>query len=164
MVNTWGIVEWSALAGILMTIIGSGLASYVGVLKSNISTKKDIDNGFERLREIEKNTSEEIQSLQVRLNNKSIRIETLEKMLYDYLKKHEAETLYCKKETMQPVIDNLIKNQEMLYTDLKEFRKEIKGSMESIVNGLNRHIDEDRNFQKDLINTLTNLMRVKEHT
>ena len=115
----WGVMEWSALIGLGLTILGSGLASYLGVIKSNINTRKDIDNGFEKLREFETNTQAEIKEIKQRLGNKAIKIEELEKMLYEYLKKAEAETIYCRKETMQPIVDNVIKNQELLYTDLK---------------------------------------------
>jgi len=152
----WGVMEWSALIGLGLTVLGSGLASYLGVVKSNINTRKDIDNGFEKLREFETNTQTEIKEIKQRLGNKAIRIEELEKMLYDYLKKAEAETIYCRKETMQPIVDNVIKNQEMLYTDLKEFRNEIKGSISDIVKGLNKHVDEDRKFQQKVIEVLSN--------
>jgi len=152
----WGVMEWSALIGLGLTILGSGLASYLGVIKSNINTRKDIDNGFEKLREFETNTQAEIKEIKQRLGNKAIKIEELEKMLYEYLKKAEAETIYCRKETMQPIVDNVIKNQELLYTDLKEFRTEIKGSVADIVKGLTKHIDEDRKFQQKVIEALSN--------
>jgi len=152
----WGIMEWSALIGLGITILGSGLASYLGVVRSNIITKKDIDNGFEKLREFETNTQAEIKEIKQRLGNKAIKIEELEKMLYEYLKKAEAESIYCKKETMQPIVDNVIKNQELLYTDLKEFRTEIKGSVTDIVKGLTKHVDEDRIFQQKVIEALSN--------
>ena len=155
----WGIVEWSALVGIGITILGSGLASYLGVVRNGINTRKDIDNGFEKLREFETNTQTEIKEIKQRLGNKAIKIEELEKMLYEYLKKAEAEIVYCKKETMQPIVDNVIKNQELLYADLKEFRTEIKGSISDIVKGLNKHVDEDRNFQRELIDKLTKVSK-----
>jgi uncharacterized membrane-anchored protein YjiN (DUF445 family) len=157
----WGIVEWSAFTGIVTTIIGSGLASYIGVMKSAITTKKDIDSGFKKLREVEKITSNEIHEIKIRLNNKAEKIQTLESMLYEYLKKAEAENIFCKKETMQPIVDNVIKNQEMLYSDLKEFRSEIKGSITDIVKGLNKHIDEDREFQGKLLNKITDSLKGK---
>ena len=160
MVSNWGIMEWSALIGIGITVIGAGLAKYIGVIQTNISTKKDIDNGFTKLREIESLTQSNIDHLEKRLNTKAEKIQTLESMLYEYLKKAEAENIFCKKETMQPIVDNVIKNQEMLYSDLKEFRSEIKGSISDIVKGLNKHIDEDREFQGKLLSTLTeNLKR-----
>jgi len=152
----WGIMEWSALIGLGITVLGSGLASYLGVVRSNIITKKDIANGFEKLREFETNTQAEIKEIKQRLGNKAIKIEELEKMLYEYLKKAEAESIYCKKETMQPIVDNVIKNQELLYTDLKEFRTEIKGSVTDIVKGLTKHVDEDRIFQQKVIEALSN--------
>ncbi len=155
----WGIMEWSALVGIGITILGSGLASYLGVVRNGINTRKDIDNGFEKLREFETNTQTEIKEIKQRLGNKAIKIEELEKMLYEYLKKAEAEIVYCKKETMQPIVDNVIKNQELLYADLKEFRTEIKGSISDIVKGLNKHVDEDRNFQRELIDKLTKVSK-----
>ena len=155
----WGIVEWSALIGVGLTILGSGLASYLGVVRSNIITKKDIENGFSKLTNVEKNTTQEIKELKERLNNKATRLEELEKMLYEYLKKAEAEIVYCKKETMQPIVDNVIKNQKLLYADLKEFRTEIKGSISDIVKGLNKHVDEDRNFQRELIDKLTKVSK-----
>ena len=147
----WGIMEWSALIGLGITILGSGLASYLGVVKSNIDTRKDIDNGFEKLREFETNTQAEIKEIKQRLGNKAIKIEELEKMLYEYLKKHEAESLYCKKETMQPIVDNLQQNQSLIYDDLKEFRKEFKESINTVVASLNKHIDSDMQFQKELL-------------
>jgi len=147
----WGIMEWSALIGLGITILGSGLASYLGVVKSNIDTRKDIDNGFEKLREFETNTQTEIKEIKQRLGNKAIKIEELEKMLYEYLKKHEAESLYCKKETMQPIVDNLQQNQSLIYDDLKEFRKEFKESINTVVASLNKHIDSDMQFQKELL-------------
>jgi len=147
----WGIMEWSALIGLGITIIGSGLASYLGVVKSNIDTRKDIDNGFEKLREFETNTQTEIKEIKQRLGNKAIKIEELEKMLYEYLKKHEAESLYCKKETMQPIVNNLQQNQSLIYDDLKEFRKEFKESINTVVASLNKHIDSDMQFQKELL-------------
>ena len=147
----WGIMEWSALIGLGITILGSGLASYLGVVRSNIITKKDIDNGFEKLREFETNTQAEIKEIKQRLGNKAIKIEELEKMLYEYLKKHEAESLYCKKETMQPIVNNLQQNQSLIYDDLKEFRKEFKESINTVVASLNKHIDSDMQFQKELL-------------
>jgi len=153
----WGVMEWAALIGLGLTILGSGLASYLGVVKSNINTRKDIDNGFDKLREFETNTQMEIKEIKQRLGNKAIRIEELEKMLYDYLKKAEAETIYCRKETMQPIVDNVIKNQELLYADLKEFRTEIKGSVSDIVKGLTNHVDEDRKFQQRVIEAISHI-------
>jgi len=147
----WGIMEWSALIGLGITVLGSGLASYLGVVRSNINTRKDIDNGFEKLREFETNTQTEIKEIKQRLGNKAIKIEELEKMLYEYLKKHEAESLYCKKETMQPIVDNLQQNQSLIYDDLKEFRKEFKESINTVVASLNKHIDSDMQFQKELL-------------
>jgi uncharacterized protein (UPF0305 family) len=157
----WGIVEWSALIGILTTILGSGLASYIAVIKSTIntrkdieSTQKDIDNGFNKLRNIEESTLNRITVLSNRIDKKAERLQTLESMLYEYLKKAEAETIYCKKETMQPIVDNVIKNQEMLYQDLKEFRNEVSGSISTIVKSLNEHITSDREFQQRLLDTI----------
>ena len=147
----WGIMEWSALIGLGITVLGSGLASYLGVVRSNINTRKDIDNGFEKLREFETNTQTEIKEIKQRLGNKAIKIEELEKMLYEYLKKHEAESLYCKKETMQPIVNNLQQNQSLIYDDLKEFRKEFKESINTVVASLNKHIDSDMQFQKELL-------------
>ena len=147
----WGVMEWAALIGLGLTILGSGLASYLGVIKSNINTRKDIDNGFEKLREFETNTQAEIKEIKQRLGNKAIKIEELEKMLYEYLKKHEAESLYCKKETMQPIVNNLQQNQSLIYDDLKEFRKEFKESINTVVASLNKHIDSDMQFQKELL-------------
>ena len=145
------LTEWLTLGGFVVTVGSVGIGSYIGVVKANISLKKDIDSGFSKLRDIENTTQTKLKNIETRLNNKSVRIETLEKMLYDYLKKHEAESLYCKKETMQPIVDNLQRNQSLIYDDLKEFRKEFKSSIDTVVASLNKHIENDMEFQRELL-------------
>ena len=146
--------NYADVINLAITVGALVLGAYLGIVKFNISTKKDIANGFNKLNAIEQQTQEKLMHIEERIENHANQIVNVEKTLYEYLKKHEAEALYTKKDSIQPVIDNLIKTQEMLYNDIKEFRREIKDSIKAIEVSLARHVEEDREFQKELFNKL----------
>ena len=144
----------ATIIGVLFTILSLGVGTYVGIIKTNTTLKTDLQNGFIKLKEFEDRVLKDVENLAGRLDKKQVKIDTLEKMLYKYLKKAEAEAIYCKKEAIDITVKNLNRNQELLYNDLKLFRDEFKSSLNTITEALTKHVDEERRFQRDLIEIL----------
>jgi len=159
----WGVIEWTSLVLAGTTISGILGKAYLNIVKSNVHTSEKIENGFDKLNEIEKTTSRELHDLKIRLSNKADKIQTLETMLFDYLKKHEADKIYVKKDIIEPKMENLHKNQTMIYEDLKDFRDDFKKSVAKITGGLEKHIETDMQFQKDMLVELKNIAQGKNN-
>ena len=148
------ISDYVTIGSAVITGLVTGIGAYIAIMRSSITARKDIEIGFNKLDKVETETQHKIEHLEGRLDNKADRIDTLEKMLFEYLKKHEAEATYAKKDSLDPVINNIIKNQEMLFTDLKEFRNDFKDSINDITNALIKHVNEDRQYQQEVITIL----------
>jgi len=141
------LTEIATLAGIAVTVGSIAMGSYIGVVKANVSVKKDINSAFDSLRSIE----DKFTRTELRIDNKAKRIEDMEKMLFEYIKRHEAEELFVKKDILNPVIENIQKNQETLHCEVKEFRDDILNSLNNITSNFNTQMTRNLEFQQELL-------------
>jgi hypothetical protein len=141
------LTEVATLAGIVVTIGSIAMGSYIGVVKANVSVKKDLDSAFNGLRDIKDiNTS-----INERLDKKASRLESMEKMLYEYLKKHEAEEMFARKDIILPIIDNIKHNQETLHCEVKDFRDDVIKSLDKVTETFNFQSQKNIEFQHELL-------------
>jgi hypothetical protein len=90
----------ATIIGVLFTILSLGVGTYVGIIKTNTTLKTDLQNGFIKLKEFEDRVLKDVENLAGRLDKKQVKIDTLEKMLYKYLKKQKQKLYTVKKKLL----------------------------------------------------------------
>jgi len=113
---SWG--EIAGVGGLIVTILAMGFGSYIAVIKNNVSLKKDIDNSFSKIRDLE----DDINNLNKRLSLKGETLMNIKDEFYEVLKRKEAENIYAKKDIVMPMIKSIQDTQKAIVEDIRELK------------------------------------------